>query len=94
VSFAAITLCVASQRVFIVVVVVVVVIVVVLYFIIDSVRKLLDKPSYLNICLEKREKVTQSLVQVRLPSGENQSQDIPNTEPECTKLNSGMLRSR
>jgi len=34
--FAAITLCVASQRVFIVVV----------YFVIDSVRKLLDTPSY------------------------------------------------
>jgi hypothetical protein len=40
VSFAAITLCVASQRVLIVVVVVVV------YFVIDSVRKLLDTPSY------------------------------------------------
>jgi hypothetical protein len=38
VSFAAITLCVASQRVFIVVV----------YFVIDSVRKLLDIPSYLS----------------------------------------------
>jgi hypothetical protein len=37
VSFAAINLCVASQRVFIVVV----------YFVIDSVRKLLDTPSYL-----------------------------------------------
>jgi hypothetical protein len=36
VSFAAITLCVASQPVFIVVV----------YFVIDSVRKLLDTPSY------------------------------------------------
>jgi hypothetical protein len=35
VSFAAITLCVASQRVFIVV-----------YFVIDSARKLLDTPSY------------------------------------------------
>jgi hypothetical protein len=34
VSFAAITLCVASQRVFIVA-----------YFVIDSVRKLLDTPS-------------------------------------------------
>jgi hypothetical protein len=39
VSFAAITLCVASQRGFVVVVVVV-------YFVIDSVRKLLDAPSY------------------------------------------------
>jgi hypothetical protein len=36
VSFAAVTLCVASKRVFIVVV----------YFIIDSVRKLLDTPAY------------------------------------------------
>jgi hypothetical protein len=43
VSFAAITLCVASQRVFIVVVVVVVVVV---YFVIDSIRKILDIPSY------------------------------------------------
>jgi hypothetical protein len=41
VSFATITLCVASQQVFIIVVVVVVV-----YFVIDSVRKLLDTPSY------------------------------------------------
>jgi hypothetical protein len=41
VSFAAITLCVASQRVFVVVVVVVV------YFFIDSIRKLLDIPSYM-----------------------------------------------
>jgi hypothetical protein len=38
VSFAAITVCVASQRVFIVVSV---------YFVIDSVRKLLDTPSYM-----------------------------------------------
>jgi hypothetical protein len=36
VNFVSITLCVASQRVFIVVV----------YFVIDSVRKLLDTPSY------------------------------------------------
>jgi len=34
VSFAAITLCVASQRVFVV------------YFVVESVRKLLDTPSY------------------------------------------------
>jgi hypothetical protein len=40
VSFAAITLCVASQRVFVCLFVVV-------YFFIDSVRKLLDTPSYL-----------------------------------------------
>jgi hypothetical protein len=37
-SFAAITLCVASQRVFIVV-----------YFVIDSVRKLLVTPSYIGV---------------------------------------------
>jgi hypothetical protein len=37
-SFAAITICVASQRVFIVVSV---------YFVIDSIRKLLDTPSYM-----------------------------------------------
>jgi len=37
VSFATITLCVASQRVFIIVV----------YFVIDSVRKILDTPSYI-----------------------------------------------
>jgi hypothetical protein len=40
VSFAAITLCVASQRVFVVVVIVVA------YFVIDPVRKLSDTPSY------------------------------------------------
>jgi len=38
VSFAAITLCVASQQVFIVV-----------YFVINSVQKLLDTPSYMHI---------------------------------------------
>jgi hypothetical protein len=37
VSFAAITLCVASQRVFVVVDI---------YFVLDSVRKLMDTPSY------------------------------------------------
>jgi hypothetical protein len=42
VSFAAITLCVASQRVFIVAGIVV-------YFVIDSFRKLLDTPSYLQL---------------------------------------------
>jgi len=40
VSFAALTLCVASQEEFVFVVV---------YFVIDSVRKLLDTPSYLFI---------------------------------------------
>jgi hypothetical protein len=44
VSFAAITLCVASQRVFIVVVVVIIII----YFVIDPVRKLLNTPPYLS----------------------------------------------
>jgi hypothetical protein len=42
VSFATIILCVISKRVFIVVVVVVVVV----YFVIDSVRELLDTPKY------------------------------------------------
>jgi hypothetical protein len=46
VSFAAITLCVPSQRVFTAIVVVVVVVVVVVDFVIDSVRKLVDTPSY------------------------------------------------
>jgi hypothetical protein len=47
VSFATVTIFVSSQRVFIVVVVVVVV-----YFVIDSVRKLLDTLSYvLHLCL-------------------------------------------
>jgi hypothetical protein len=40
-SFATITLCVASQRAFIVVV----------YFVIDSVRKLLDTPSCVCVCV-------------------------------------------
>jgi uncharacterized protein HemY len=45
VSFAALaTLCVVSQRVFIIIIIVVIVVVV--YFFIDSVRKLLDTPSY------------------------------------------------
>jgi hypothetical protein len=47
VSFASITLCVASQRVFIVVVVV--------YFVTDSVRKHLVTPSY--ICVRARARV-------------------------------------
>jgi hypothetical protein len=47
VSFAAITLCVASQRVFIIVIIIIIIIVVVVvYVVIDSVRKLLDTPSY------------------------------------------------
>jgi hypothetical protein len=42
VSFAAITLCVASQRVFIIIVVDV-------HFVIDSIRKLWDTHSYVNL---------------------------------------------
>jgi hypothetical protein len=45
VSFAVISVCVASQRVFVVVVVVVLVPV---YFVIVSVQKLLDTPSYIS----------------------------------------------
>jgi uncharacterized membrane protein len=41
-SFAAITICVASQGVFVVVIIV--------YFVIDSVRKLLDTPTYADKC--------------------------------------------
>jgi hypothetical protein len=49
VSFAAITICVASQRVFIIIIiiVVVVVVVVVVYFVIDSVREVLCTPSFI-----------------------------------------------
>jgi hypothetical protein len=46
VSFAAIILCVASQRMFIVVVVFV-------YFVTDSVQKLLDTPSYIHTYTHK-----------------------------------------
>jgi hypothetical protein len=49
VGFVAITICVASQRVFVVVVVVVVV--VIIYFVIGSVRKLLDIPSCVCVCV-------------------------------------------
>jgi hypothetical protein len=54
VSFAAITLCVASQRMFIIIIVVVVVVIIIIiiiiiiavvYFVIDSVRKVLDTSS-------------------------------------------------
>jgi hypothetical protein len=48
VSFAAITLCVTSQRVFIVVG----------YFVIDSVRKLLDTPGYISVFGNTVEQVT------------------------------------
>jgi DNA-binding transcriptional regulator WhiA len=48
VSFSAITPCVASQRVFIIVVV---------YFVIDSVRKLLDTPSYMENNFTHKEKL-------------------------------------
>jgi hypothetical protein len=50
VSFATITLCVVSRRVFIVVV----------YFVIDSIRKLLDTPSY--ICPRTTERWLAELV--------------------------------
>jgi uncharacterized membrane protein len=51
VSFTVITLCVASQRVFIVV-----------YFVIDSVRKLLDKTSYPTQTMRMRSNSLQSNV--------------------------------
>jgi hypothetical protein len=61
VSFAAIALCVASQRVFVVVVVVVDVVVVAAaaHFFIDSVRKLLNTPSYILPKLEKINSILQ-----------------------------------
>jgi hypothetical protein len=46
VNFPAITLSVASQRVFVIIVVV--------YFVIDSVRKLLDTPSYISLLSGER----------------------------------------
>jgi hypothetical protein len=45
-EFAAITLCAASQRVFIVIIVIIIVVLVIVYFVIDSVRKLFDTLSY------------------------------------------------
>jgi hypothetical protein len=46
VSFAAMTLCVASQRVFIIIIIIIIIIIAAAaYFVIDSVRKLLDTPS-------------------------------------------------
>jgi flagellar basal body-associated protein FliL len=55
VSFAAITLCVASQRVFIIIIIIIMIIIIIIiaaaavvYFVIDSVGKLLDTPSYLS----------------------------------------------
>jgi hypothetical protein len=52
VSFAAITLCVASQRV-ITVVVAAAAVAAAAYFVIDSVRKILDTPSY--VCIHRTE---------------------------------------
>jgi hypothetical protein len=64
VSFAAITLCVASERVFIVVVV---------YFVIDSVRKLLDTPSYINLSVERSRNTPVSQINDSLTQSINQS---------------------
>jgi uncharacterized membrane protein len=54
VNFAAITLCAASQQV---------VIVVSIYFIIDSVQKLLDTLSYMNITASKNVKTSNMVLQ-------------------------------
>jgi hypothetical protein len=54
VSFATINLCVASQRVFIVAV----------YFVIDSVRKLLDTPTYISLGLRMNLTASWKLVQI------------------------------
>jgi hypothetical protein len=58
VSFAAVTLCVASQRVFIIVVV---------YFVIYSVRKLLDTPSYPSIRFGGLRNITETCQDSRFP---------------------------
>jgi hypothetical protein len=68
VSFAAVTLCVASQRVFIVIVVVVVV-----YFFVDSVWKLLDTPSYVERILCRSVMII--YLSVRILQVENHSVD-------------------
>jgi hypothetical protein len=52
VRFVAITLCVASQRVFIIIIIIIVIIIIV-YFVIDSVRKLLVTPSYYSNLTQK-----------------------------------------
>jgi hypothetical protein len=56
VSCAAITLCIAAQRVFVVVVV---------YFVIDSVRKLLDTPSYTDTSLSERTQQSKGVLKWR-----------------------------
>jgi hypothetical protein len=72
VSFAAITLCVASQRVFVVVVVVVVVVI-----IIKSARKLLDTPSYTSfISLQMGLFCRKKSVFLFCPELQNESRDL------------------
>jgi hypothetical protein len=63
VIFVAITLYVASQRMFIVVGVVVVVVVV--YFCYDSVRKLLDTPSYMTSSVKQRKKLNIKIILIK-----------------------------
>jgi hypothetical protein len=63
VSFATITLCVASQRVFIVVVVVVVL------FLYDSFRKLLDTPTYMSINIGLVVKIIIGVIKARTLDG-------------------------
>jgi hypothetical protein len=60
VSFAAITLCVSSQRVCIIIVVV--------YFVIDSVRKLLDTPSYASVFSVTYKQTTNSVAVMKSTS--------------------------
>jgi hypothetical protein len=57
VSFAAITLCVASQRVFIVINV---------YFVIDSIRKLLDTSSHARACVDTHTLIESLMLSVLL----------------------------
>jgi hypothetical protein len=46
VSFTAISICVVPQLVFIIIIIIIIVIIIIIYFVIDSVRKLLDTSSY------------------------------------------------
>jgi hypothetical protein len=80
-NFAAITLCVASQRVFVVVSV---------YFVKDSVRKLLDKSSYLKtICgnsageSEKKHKSENPVIHPRLELATSQTQVHASITQSC-----------
>jgi hypothetical protein len=75
VSFAAITLRVASQRVFIVAVV---------YFVIDSVRKLLDTPSYIPQRNEGKHNLTSNVLHACSDTVESSAFDFGGEDPQKT----------